>query len=298
MKHKAICVGETVLDIILKNGVPLSANPGGSAFNSAISLGRAGVDTYFIGECGGDDTGAMIGDFLRQNGVHQDCLRHYPGYKSTVALAFLNAANDAHYVFYRDEPAEHQDFIIPEMETGDVLVFGSYFAVAPALRPQMERLLTAARASGATIYYDVNFRPSHAKDLDSLKPAIEKNIAMSDIVRASADDLQTVYGDRDAKPDCRCFIRTDGANGITLSHDGKTESYPVEPLRPVSTIGAGDSFNAGVAYGLLKAGILREGVKADIWDPIIATAKAFSRNCCLSKENYIARNFSVSLQDV
>lgn len=295
MERKAICVGETVLDIILKDGVPLCANPGGSAFNSAISLGRAGTDSYFIGECGGDEAGRMIRDFLTENGVHPDCLREYPACKSTVSLAFLDGANDAHYSFYRDEPSAHQDFIIPDIHAEDVLVFGSYFAVAPSLRAQIRRLLSTAREAGAIIYYDVNFRPSHARDLDSLKPAIEDNIAAADVVRASADDLHTVYGDSSVRPSCRCFIRTDGANEVSLFLDGRERKYAVEPLQPVSTIGAGDSFNAGVACGLIKSGIMRSGLLEEVWDPVMATALAFARNCCLSKENYIARDFSVSL---
>ena len=50
--RKVIGIGETVLDIIFKNNQPDTAAPGGSTFNSMVSLGRAGVSAYFISEVG------------------------------------------------------------------------------------------------------------------------------------------------------------------------------------------------------------------------------------------------------
>jgi fructokinase len=55
--RKVIGIGETVLDIIFKNGKPVSALPGGSTFNAMISLGRSGVKTNFISETGNDRVG-------------------------------------------------------------------------------------------------------------------------------------------------------------------------------------------------------------------------------------------------
>lgn len=58
------CMGETVLDILFRGAVPLSANAGGSALNSAVSLSRAGAKVSFIGVVGNDSTGSHILDFL------------------------------------------------------------------------------------------------------------------------------------------------------------------------------------------------------------------------------------------
>ena len=288
-KRKVICSGEIVLDILMKGGQPLSANPGGSTFNTAISLGRAGVETCFVGEVGGDDAGKLVKDFLTANGVSTGFLYEHTGHKTNLSLAFLNEHNDAHYSFYRDEPTERPHFTLPEINPDDIVVFGSYFAVAPALRGHITRLLEKARKAGAIVYYDINFRPSHAKDLSLLRPYIAHNMADSDIVRASADDIATAFGGGD--PGCPRFIRTDGPRTIMLRDGGRTVEYPVEKIDTLSTIGAGDSFNAGIAYGLIKEDISRkdllEGLPGRAWDAIIGYAQEFSQACCRSLENYI-----------
>ncbi len=291
--RKVICSGEIVLDIIMKDGQPLSANPGGSTFNTAVSLGRAGVETCFVGEIGGDDAGKLVKDFLAANGVSTGYLYEHAGHKTNLSLAFLDERNDAHYSFYRDEPGERPHFTLPEINPGDVVVFGSYFAVAPQLRGHITRLLGKAVEAGAIVYYDINFRPSHAKDLSRLRPFITGNIASSDIVRASVDDLATAFGGDE--PECRCFIRTDGPRKIVLRDVSGTSEYPVEQIDTLSTIGAGDSFNAGIAYGLIKEGVSREdllaGLPARVWDDIIGCARAFSQACCRSLENYVPADY-------
>ena len=273
----------------MRDGQPLGANPGGSAFNSAVSLGRAGAETFFIGETGDDEAGKLVRNFLETNGVHSQYLMEYPGRKTALSLAFLDGNNDAHYSFYRDEPAEHKDFPVPDFGPGDMVVFGSFFAVAPALRAQLRDFLLKARGAGAIIYYDINFRPSHAKDLSVLRPYINENIALADIVRASGDDIRTAFGG--TEPGCTRFIRTDGPGAILLRDGELHASYDVPPIETVSTIGAGDSFNAGVAFALMGLGVERSTLAAGIgrqaWDKVISTARDFSAACCKSLENYI-----------
>ena len=67
--RKVIGIGETVLDIIFKNGQPVSAVPGGSVYNGIISLGRAGVPAAFVSEVGDDRIGCKTVAFLKENGV-------------------------------------------------------------------------------------------------------------------------------------------------------------------------------------------------------------------------------------
>ncbi|MCF0159913.1 MAG: carbohydrate kinase, partial [Bacteroidaceae bacterium] len=72
MDRKVFGIGETVLDIIFKNDTPLAANPGGSVFNSMISLGRSGVPATFVSQTGEDHVGDIVVNFLRDNGVCPD----------------------------------------------------------------------------------------------------------------------------------------------------------------------------------------------------------------------------------
>lgn len=145
--RKVIGIGETVLDIIFKNDQPIGAVPGGSVFNGIISLGRAGINTTFISEAGNDRVGRNIIGFLNDNGVNADNINVYPNSKSPISLAFLNDSNDAEYVFYKDHPHDRLDFAYPEIERDDVVMFGSYYAVNPVIRPQVVGFLEYARTA-------------------------------------------------------------------------------------------------------------------------------------------------------
>ena len=93
--RKVICTGETILDILFKNNQPIAAVPGGSSFNCIISLGRAGVPAYFLGETGEDAVGAQIATFLKENHVHTDYFTTRKDVRTAVSLAYLNENNDA-----------------------------------------------------------------------------------------------------------------------------------------------------------------------------------------------------------
>ena len=97
---RVIGIGETVLDILFKNGQPVKAVPGGSVYNSIISLGRMGLDAAFISEVGDDRVGEMILSHLRDSGVDASAVCCFSGGKSPLSLAFLNERTDAEYLFY------------------------------------------------------------------------------------------------------------------------------------------------------------------------------------------------------
>ena len=82
--RRVIGIGETVLDILFKNDQPQKAVPGGSAFNSIVSLGRAGVPCAMVTEVGGDHIGDMICRYLRKNGVSDDFVHRHSGTKSHI----------------------------------------------------------------------------------------------------------------------------------------------------------------------------------------------------------------------
>ena len=298
--RKVIGIGETVLDIIFKKEQPIGAYPGGSTFNAIISLARSGVQTSFISEAGQDRIGQNIIKFLKDNGVDASNVSVYPGAKSPVSLAFLDENNDAEYIFYKDHPHDQLDFVYPDIQPDDIVLFGSFYAVNPVIRPQIVGLLDYARAHGAIIYYDVNYRNSHKDDVMKITPNYLENLEYADIVRGSREDFDVLYKLDD--PDkvyqaeisfyCKKFIYTSGAKPVHLYADnGFRKSYPVIATETVSTIGAGDNFNAGFIYGLMKYGITRRdienGLTEEQWDECIASGQRFSAEACKSIYNYI-----------
>ena len=302
--RKVIGIGETVLDIIFKNDQPIGAVPGGSVFNALISLGRSGIPAAFISETGNDRVGRCIIDFLRKNGVDGSCVYVYPDSKSPISLAFLNEQNDAEYIFYKDHPNDRLEFTYPDVQPDDVVLFGSYYAVNPVIRPQVVGFLEYARQHGAILYYDVNFRASHKNEVLRLTPNILENLEYADIVRGSTEDFEVMF--RKSDPDTiyrtqiafytHKFICTQGAKPIELrAEGGLKKQYAVERTDTVSSIGAGDNFNAGFVFGLIKYGITRkeieQGLSEEQWDKIIACAQQFSANVCKSIDNYVSLEF-------
>lgn len=307
--RKVIGIGEAVLDIIFKDNKPIEAVPGGSAFNAITSLGRCGVSTSFISEAGNDHVGKYIIEFLKSNGVNADNVTTFPDSKSPVSLAFLNEKNDAEYIFYKDHPHDQLEFTYPDIQPDDIVLFGSFYAVNPVIRPQLVGLLDYARSHGAIIYYDVNFRPAHKDEVIRITPNLIENLDYADIVRGSHEDFATLYKKEDADKVynaeisfyCRQFIYTHGSQPVEVrgGRDMK-KAYPVPDTKVVSTIGAGDSFNAGFIFGMLKQGITRSdlerGLTGEQWDSLVGCALSFSADCCKDIFNYVSKKFGEKMK--
>ena len=302
--RKVIGIGETVLDIIFRNDQPISAIPGGSTFNAIISLGRCGVEAGFISETGNDRVGRNIIKFLRDNGCKSDSVNVYPDSKSPLSLAFLNDQNDAEYIFYKDHPHDRLDFTYPDIQRDDLVLFGSYYALNQVIRPQVKEFLEYAHELGAILYYDVNFRASHQHEVMKITPNLLENFELADIVRGSIEDFEILFKKNNAEKIYRSeiafytkkFIVTHGGEPIDLfAEGGFHKQYPIENRETVSTIGAGDNFNAGFLFGLLTNNITRSDFEAGLteeqWDKIINSGQQFSAEACRSLYNYVSPEF-------
>ena len=301
--RKVFGIGETILDIIFRNDQPQKAVSGGSVFNGLISLGRLNVPVSFISELGNDRVGDMIRDFMEDNHITTEFVDRFPDGKSPISLAFLDDDKNANYIFYKDYPAQRLEVPLPKIEKDDIFVFGSYYSLNPVLRTRMVEFLQYAQERKAIIYYDPNFRKAHAHEAIRLMPTVLENLEFADIVRGSDEDFQNLYGKSDAQEVykehiqfyCDRFLTTHGANGVNLHTRNFTRHFDSPQIQPLSTIGAGDNFNAGIIYGLLKYDVRHADLPSldqDTWGKIIRCGMDLASEVCQSYDNYISKEFA------
>lgn len=303
---KVFGIGETVYDIIFKDNQPQRAVPGGSTFNALVSLGRLGVPCSMVTEVGDDRIADIIYKYLKDNGVDTQYVCRHKGTKSHLSLAFLDEKNDADYTFYKDYARVRVES--PELGIGesDFVLFGSYFAINPAIRPYVKKMLRQAYEAGAYLYYDLNFRSSHIHEIPEIIGSIEENMRMSSVVRGSLDDFMCLYGIDDVetiyvkhiKPHCSNFICTNGSKKIYLRTPSIKATFPVEQIETVSTIGAGDNFNAGFIFALRRmAGKTLQTLSLDDWTGLIDTGQLFAQDVCRQFNNSVSESFAQRMRD-
>ena len=304
--NKVLAIGETIYDILFRDGQPVAAKAGGSMLNTAVSLGRAGIPVEMITELGDDQVGRLISDFLVQNRVSTSFIQPVPEFKTPVSLAFLDAQGNAKYSFYKKYPQERLNIDWPLINNGDVVLFGSFYSLSKDIRKKLVDFIKKAKEQGALIFYDPNIRKNHLAEIQLLMPLIEENIRLADIVRGSDEDFLNLFGLTDNEAifnkiqniGGKCLIITKGNQGVDLLSGTIRLHLDSEKINPVSTIGAGDSFNAGLIYGLMNNGISVEDlvhISPEKWKELLNFGVTFAADVCKGYDNYISEAFRLEL---
>ena len=304
--RKIYGIGETVFDIIFKNGLPQAAKAGGAMLNSTVSLGRIGLPVFFISEYASDNVGNIIDSFLSENGVGTNYVDHFTDGKTKLALAFLNERNDASYTFYQDYPGKRLNINFPVISKDDIILCGSIYAITSEIRKKFMDLITRAKEKDAIVIYDPNFRPTHSFDLETLMPMIIENMQTAKLIRGSDEDFKNIFGAK--TPDeawnvvrkyCNCLVYTANSEGVYVRTISYTGRFSVKAIKPLSTIGAGDNFNAGMMAAIflnqITSGQL-DKMGEEGWLKVISMGVDFATNVCLSYENYISLEFAKELK--
>ncbi len=305
--RKIFGIGETVLDIIFKNGQPQAAKPGGAMLNSIVSLGRIGLPVHFISEYAGDQVGTLIDRFLHENGVDTSFVYRFSDGKTKLALAFLDDRNDAEYTFYEKYSEKRLETEFPAIGRDDIVLCGSIYAVTAEIRTRFRDFINRARDNGALVVYDPNFRSAHRHELARLKPLIIENMLAGSLVRGSDEDFRNIF-DADTPDEaweavrnyCGCLVYTASARGVYVRSKGFSGQFPVRKITPVSTIGAGDNFNAGMIAAIWLKGISADEPECmDLarWTEVISMGIDFATEVCMSYENCIPKEFAGILKN-
>ena len=302
--QKIYTIGEIVYDIVFKNGKPISANPGGAMLNTAVSLGRLALPISLISELGQDNIGQEIIQFLKHNNVETGNIFRFNKGNTALALAFLDENNNANYDFYKSYPAKRLVGKLPDATENDIVLFGSFFALSPEVREPLMNFLHQASKNNALIIYDPNIRKSNGISDSTINKYISENIEIADIVRASDEDFLNLDPKVNSPEAAFRFVQIRGCGNLIYTQSNLKMDFisndfsfnlPVPKIEAISTIGAGDNFNAGLIYGLYNQGITHSNIqqiKPETWKEICKTAISFGSHVCTRIENYISEGFA------
>ncbi|WBU58212.1 carbohydrate kinase family protein [Paracoccus sediminicola] len=259
-----LCCGESLIDMLPEGGAFLPL-PGGSVYNTAVALGRLGADAGYLWPLSTDDFGAALRGPLDKAGVDMS-LCPETARLTTLAFVFLNDGN-ASYSFY-DEGTAGRMFDSAEIpalpDTIDALFIGGISLIQEPCGSTVEEMAQRASEKGAVIMVDLNIRPSLIDDERATRDRLEGLMRIADIVKMSDEDATWLFPDHapadtavqllDLGP--RLILRTHGSEGATAIYRGGDVHRPADQVEVADTIGAGDTFNAGLLTALSESGKL------------------------------------------
>ncbi len=272
-----MCCGEALIDMIAEPTVSGSQgfvpHSGGAVFNTAIALGRLGAPAGLLTGLSSDMFGRQLAEALQAS--HVDATHAIQSDRPTT-LAFVELKEGhASYTFV-DENSAGRMLRAEDMPTQLPAVSALYFGgISLACEPCADAYAALLDRQGKdrAVMLDPNIRPGFIQDQTRYRTRLNRMIAQADIVKVSDEDLDWIIPGPEshaekvplllqAGPAVVIVTRgSDGASGYLA--DGSETNVPVNPVQVVDTVGAGDTFNAGVLAELNRAGHLtKEGIRS------------------------------------
>jgi fructokinase len=284
-----LCCGEALIDMIpspTASGQPgFVPHSGGAVFNTAIALGRLGVQAGLLTGLSSDMFGRQLADSLRAS--HVDTA-HIVTSDRPSTLAFVQLVDGhATYSFY-DENSAGRMLNPAELPALSPDVTALYFGgISLACEPAAETYagLAKAESKGRAVMLDPNIRPGFIGDVDRFRARIAAMIGCADIVKVSDEDLNWMFPGAESLAAKVTKVQALGPSVVILTRGGEgasaflvsgTEvSVPSRKVTVVDTVGAGDTFNAGVLAALSEAGLLTPAALKTISPEAMEAALSF-----------------------
>ncbi|HRW19372.1 MAG TPA: PfkB family carbohydrate kinase [Dermatophilaceae bacterium] len=257
-----LVVGEALIDAVDTGSDVIAEHVGGSPANVAFGLGALDHDVALLSWFGQDPRGERIAATCARHGV-----RIAPGSDGADHTSVAHATIDA-----RGQATYHFDLTWQLPRLADLGRYGHVHtgSIAATLEPGGSQVLDLIRtvAQRATVSYDPNIRPTLMGSPDQVRERIEAIVALSDVVKASDEDLHWLYPGEFVPDVLRHWmglgpsltVVTRGAEGavyaVRSAGAAQVTTVPARAGAVVDTVGAGDSFMAGLVSGLLDAGLL------------------------------------------
>jgi fructokinase len=285
---RGLVIGESLIDIVERDGRTDDEHVGGSPLNVAVGLARLGRDVDFLTRIGDDPHGRRIADYVNAAGVQLVSGSQVAGRTATARLA-VGEDGSADYVFDLDWQLSGTPMVTPPLfaHTGSIAAVQDPGCLAVAA------LIDTYRVS-ATVTFDPNVRPSLIADRDLARQRIEHFVERSDIVKVSEDDLRWIDPNRPPERMAQTWLALGPAVvAVTMADRGAmavcaagVARVPARPVEVVDTVGAGDAFMAGLIDALWGRGLLGAQRRAELagidLDALTAALEAASLSSALT----------------
>lgn len=244
-------VGEVIADVVRPVVGDVTTHAGGSPANVAYGLARLGRAVTLRTELGDDSHGELARHHLDSAGVTLATTRPASG-RTASATAVLGPDGSATYEFDLTwDLADDTPAVGHHLHTGSIAAY-----LAPGA-DVVARLARAARAT-STVSFDPNIRAALLADPAAAHARLEELLGLSDIVKASDEDLRWLYPDEEPEDAVRAWLQrgpgvvvlTRGAEGSVAFTAAGSVTVPSAPVTVVDTVGAGDSYMAALLDGL------------------------------------------------
>lgn len=254
-----VAIGEVLIDLTQTGtdgaGVPqYAANPGGAPANLAVAAARLGASTALISKVGQDAFGRYLRKVMEENKVDVSALTVDEEQHTTMAVVSVDENGERDFTFYRDPGADSMllkdEIPLGLLKEARFLHFGSVSLTREPARTTTLCAAETARALGAVITYDPNYRANLWPDRDTAIRRMRKPLDMVDILKISDEELPLLADTDDleagtaalAEHGIRLILVTLGPNGVFYRFGGKTGTVPGVPCTVGDTNGAGDTF--------------------------------------------------------
>jgi len=279
-----LCAGEALIDMLPRETgdgeAAFAPHAGGAVMNTAVALGRLDVPVQFFSGLSSDLFGDVLRDHLAASKVD-----HTPVATSArpTTLAFVKLVDGhATYAFYDENTAGRMlsPADLPDTDAQGIFIGGISLAVEPCAAAY--EALATKHAATSVIMMDPNVRPSFIADADTFRARMTRLFALSDIVKLSDEDLAWFMPDLSTKDAALKLVAggvkllciTEGSKGVTGYTTDHEVFVPADKATVVDTVGAGDTFNAGLLASLHQAGALTKDTIADLDEDTIRAALA------------------------
>ena len=279
-----VCCGEALIDMLprqLASGeTALLPASGGAIFNTAIALGRLGAPVEFFSGLSNDLFGEQLREALAKSNVGT---RYAQLSDRPTTLAFVKLTDGkAAYTFYDENTAGRMltpDDLPEFADDVQAVHFGAISLVSEPCGSAYEALMQREEPR-RVIMFDPNIRPGFIRDRATHLARMHRMLGLADIVKVSDEDLEWLGRDGSAEDTLRKWlergpklaIMTAGADGALAVAKSGAVRVPAVTVKVVDTVGAGDTFNAGVLAWLNEAGLLTKPALEQISSPDIEAA--------------------------